>query len=296
MINLQRLHTRAAFFRALRSFFNQHDFLEVDTPVRQPVLIPETNIQPPASEDWLLQASPELCMKRLLALGAGRIFQICPCFRRGERGRLHSEEFLMLEWYRREADYHQLMRDCEELIRTVSRSLPETDCFTGIDLSGRWPQLTVAEAFARFSPVPLERALEDDSFDEVLVEHIEPRLGLRQPSFLCDYPAEMASLARRSSADPRVAERFELYIRGVEVANGFSELADAQEQRQRFKQEIEQIEVQWGRRAAMPEQFLAALPAMGEAAGIALGVDRLLMLALNKTALGDVQTFSAEDL
>lgn len=296
MINLQRLHTRAAFFRVLRSFFYQHDFLEVDTPVRQPVLIPETNIQPPASEDWLLQTSPELCMKRLLALGAGRIFQICPCFRRGERGRLHSEEFLMLEWYRRAADYHQLMRDCEELIRTVSGGLAEADCFAGIDLSGRWPQITVAEAFARFSPVPLERALEEGSFDEVMVEDIEPRLGLQQPYFLCDYPAEMASLARRSPADLQVAERFELYIRGVEVANGFSELADAQEQRQRFTQEIEHIKAQWGRQAAMPEQFLAALPSMGEAAGIALGVDRLLMLALNKTTLEDVQTFSAEDL
>lgn len=298
MNDLQRLHLRAAFFSCLRAFFADRSFLEVQTPVRQPVLIPEAEIEPFTAGGWLLQASPELCMKRLLALGADRIYQLCPCFRRNERGRLHSEEFLMLEWYRRGADYRDLMADCEQLVAAVAAGVQEREPqpFAGVDLTPPWLRLTVAEAFSRFSPLSLTKSLESGEFDRLLVEHVEPQLGHTAPLFLCDYPLELASLARRSRHNPAVAERFELYIRGVEVANGFSELTDAREQRRRFLDEISRAQAQRGRQYLLPERFLAELAAIGDAAGIALGAERLLMLAINEERLEAVQSFPATEL
>lgn len=306
MLSIERLHLRAAFLRSIRSFFSQQGFLEVDTPIRQPVSIPESNIQPFVSEGHFLQTSPELCMKRLLAHGCERIFQIAHCFRKGECGRLHLEEFQMLEWYRTGCDYFQLMTDCERLLRFVVDELyrPENafpadvpgSLLTGVDLSGTWPRLTVAEAFHRYSPVALDRALEKDRYEEMLVEFVEPALGYDRPVFLCDYPTQLASLARKSSSNPMVAERFELYIKGVELANGFSELTDEVEQRQRFQTEIAAIRERDGREAAMPERFLEDLAGLDMAAGIALGLDRLFMLSLNTASISSAVTFCPEDL
>lgn len=305
MLSVERLPLRAAFFRAIRSFFFQQGFLEVDTPLRQPVCIPESHIQPFASETHSLQTSPELCMKRLLAHGCERIFQICHCFRKGERGRLHLEEFQMLEWYRTGCDYFQLMTDCEMLLRFIfdhlqdpeisSRAIFPGSLLSGIDLSGNWPRLTVAEAFHRYSPLSLDRALAEDRFDEILVEYVEPGLGHESPVFLYEYPAQLASLARKSVNNPMVAERFELYIKGVELANGFSELTDAAEQRQRFEVEIAAIRGKDGRAAEMPERFLQDLAQLDTAAGIAMGVDRLFMLALNCSSISSAVTFCPED-
>ena len=202
---------RAAFFRLIRSFFYQHAFLEVDTPLRQPVYIPESNITPIVSEKEFLQTSPELCMKRLLAAGSNKIFQICHCFRKEERGRLHLEEFQMLEWYRTGTDYHQLMADCEDLLRFLLANLVEFQAsqgiagrpfFAGINLEQTWQRLTVAEAFDRFSPMKLHQALRDGKFDEILVEYIEPQLGISSPVFLYDYPVELGSLAKKKNGQP----------------------------------------------------------------------------------------------
>lgn len=295
---------RAAFFRLIRSFFYQHGFLEVDTPIRNPIYIPESNVAPIASEQEFLQTSPELCMKRLLAAGSSKIFQICHCFRKEEKGRLHLEEFQMLEWYRTGADYHQLMFDCETLLRFLLESLMESHLsnsgachtfFSGINLGGNWERLTVAEAFSRYSPIKLDQALQDGSFDETLVEFIEPYLGIASPVFLYDYPVELGSLARIREGNPAVAERFELYINGVELANGFSELTDADEQRTRFDHEIATIKASTGRNAVMPERFLADLVKLDTAAGIAMGVDRLFMIATNRQQISEVVTFSPED-
>ena len=306
MLTIERLHIRAAFFRCIRSFFFDRGFLEVDTPLRQPVLIPESNIIPLASEGQYLQTSPELCMKRLLAQGCDKIFQISHCFRKGELGRLHLEEFQLLEWYRTDCDYRHLMTDCQDLLRflvaglkayIVASGISSTPFFfADIDLDAPWQRITVTEAFARLSPVSLEVALDNGKFDEILTEFVEPQLGLKVPAFLYDYPCRLASLARKSPADPAVAERFELYIQGVEIANGFSELTDPDEQRTRFEKEIAEIEENTGRKAIMPVRFLEDLGRLQEAAGIALGLDRLFMLAVNAGSVGAAVTFSPTDL
>jgi len=316
MLDVQGLRFRAAFFHSLRSFFIAQQFLEVDTPIRQPLLLPEANIQPLISEDAYLQASPELCMKRLLAVGCDRIFQLCNCFRKGERGRLHLEEFTMLEWYRAGAGYEDLMDDCEQLVSFLLVELGGMEgCAVGgnggngsgdslrpggrdriIAMQPPWERLSVQAAFARFSPVSLEQALASDTFDELLVEYVEPYLGVERPLFLYDYPVALGSLARRKNGFPHLVERFELYINGIELANGFSELTDVDEQRQRFTEELRLME-KGGRQAMpMPERFLEDLAHLDQAAGIALGVDRLLMLLMGKRCIGEVVSFAPDDL
>jgi lysyl-tRNA synthetase class 2 len=280
----------------------------VDTPVRQPVIIPEKNIIPLRSGRWFLQASPELCMKRLLAAGCEKIFQICPCFRAEERGRLHLEEFLMLEWYRNDADYTDLMADCEGMLLYITERfrqeffneclhLPASSFYgdQAITLHQSSQRLTVSEAFNRYGALDMRQALELDRFEEILVEDIEPHLGLEAPAFLCDYPGEQASLAKLRDDDPAVAERFELYISGIELANGFSELTDAREQRRRFHDEIDCIGKDNRESTGMPEQFLAALESLDKAAGVAFGLDRLFMLMLGKKSLGESVTFAPSD-
>jgi lysyl-tRNA synthetase class 2 len=307
MLDLQGLRFRAAFFHSLRSFFVRQQFLEVDTPIRQPLLLPELNIEPLASDGWFLQASPELCMKRMLAAGCDRIFQLCNCFRKGERGRLHLEEFTMLEWYRIDAGYEDLMTDCEALLGALLTDLEViAPCaFDGvrlrvsdnrvISLLPPWDRLSVHEAFARFSPVSIEQAMAADTFDAILVEYVEPNLGKERPLFLYDYPVELGSLARRKEKNPRLAERFELYVNGIELANGFTELTDSHEQRRRFEQELSMMSEERRRRSQMPELFLEDLAHLDRAAGIALGVDRLLMLLMGKTSVGEVVSFAPAD-
>lgn len=274
----------------------------METPCRVPAPAPEAHIDAVDSEGWYLHTSPELCMKRLLAAGHPRLFQLCRCFRRGERGRRHLPEFTMLEWYRAGAGYGELMEETRELVGSVARSagtspggrlrLRERE----IDLGGAWERLTVADAFRRFTATTAEAALADGSFDERVAFEVEPRLGLDRPLFLCDYPAPLAALARRKAADPSVAERFELYIAGLELANGFSELTDPQEQRRRFDDERE------ARRRAgkdpypVPGPFLSDLARMPEAAGIALGVDRLVMLLAGAESIDEVVAFVPEEL
>jgi lysyl-tRNA synthetase class 2 len=305
VLSLSGLHGRAALLHLIRQFFADQGFIEVDTPLRLPVAIPERHIELFSAEEQYLQASPELCMKRLLAHGATPIFQLGHCFRKEERGRLHLEEFTLLEWYRAGSDYRQLMDDCRDLCLFLRKEWAKeprrtettgvSTIFVGIDLHGQWEKLTVQEAFSRFSPVPLSTALNSEQFDELLNEFVEPRLGLTTPSFLYDYPVALASLSRRKPEAPHLAERFELYIKGVEVANGFSELNDKEEQRQRFGEEIRAIRNSGGRDVIMPEAFLRDLEKMPEAAGIALGVDRLAMLAFGLPTISHATTFSPED-
>ena len=305
MLGQEGLWLWAACFSCLRAFFAAEGFLEVDTPLRLPVLLPERHIEPLASEDYFLQPSPESCMKRLLARGCPKIFQICHCFRKGEKGRRHHEEFMMLEWYRLDADYRQLMADCNALLAFLTANL---DKFMPPETNFAWPgnvqahflaggeALPLADAFARYAPLTLDEAISDGAFDEILVSHVEPRLGFSRPAFLMDYPAPLASLARLSPENGRIAERFELYYCGVELANGFSELTDAAEQRLRFQREIIAIERAGGSRPAMPERFLADLSKISAACGIAFGLDRLIMLLFGKNRLADAVTFAPGEL
>ncbi len=291
--------------RAVRSFFHEAGYVEVDTPIRQPVLIPEYHIQPFSSGDSYLQTSPELCMKRLLAAGSSKLFQICHCFRQEERGQYHQTEFSMLEWYHVGWSYTDLMEECELLLCDIARVLPRSGVVQGnslvrdgraIDLTPPWQRITVDEAFRKYTGMTASAALKQNLFDELLVTEIESHLGWEKPVFLYDYPVALGSLARRKKEDASLAERFELYIGGIELANGFSELVDSAEQRERFRAEITRIKTAGLGHPDLPEKFLADLNGLGETAGIALGLDRLVMMFLGCASVAEVVCLSAEDL
>jgi lysyl-tRNA synthetase class 2 len=239
-------------------------------------------------------------MKRLLAAGYDKIFQICRCWRDRERGRQHIPEFTLLEWYRAGADYKSLMEECELLIPAVARSigLGEEMVFRGhvVNLTRPWEALSVRQAFQRYARSSMGEALEKDLFDEIMIQEIEPKLGLEKPTFLYDYPAQRGALARLKPEDPAVAERFELYIGGLELANGFSELVDPEEQRRRFEKENENRRLMGKAVYFIPERFLSELGEMPLSAGIALGIDRLLMVFLNASTIDDVVAFTPEEL
>jgi len=294
------LNRRAAILHLIRSFFRDQDFLEVETPLRIPAPLPEAHIEVISSDGWVLQPSPELCMKRLLAAGHEKIFQICKCFRRAERGQRHLPEMTMLEWYAAGQSYIDLMACCEDLVRHIARGLGLGGALSyqgvTIDLFAPWQRLTVSDAFPRFAPVSAEEALARGRFDEIMGIEIEPNLGKERPLFLIDYPAEKASLARLKPENPSVAERFELYIAGLELCNGFSELNDAAEQRQRFEAEQEFIRDSGRPVYPLPEKFLEALAHLPPCAGNALGIDRLVMLFCDAAAIDDVVAFTPEEL
>lgn len=296
----EALHLRARLIKNIRLFFIEHGFLEVETPLRIPSPAPEEHIEAFPSGDWFLQTSPELCMKRLLASGFPLIFQIGKCFRAGERGDLHLPEFTMLEWYVTKFDYLQLMSQCEEMIFAVANNMDiVTHCSfrnKKINLTPPWGKITVQEAFEKYAPVTLEEALVADKFDEILVDYIEPRLGIDRPIFLYDYPAKLAALAKLKDSNANVAERFELYIGGMEIANGFSELNDAEEQRRRFEQTLQlRAQKNWTQ-YSMPDKFLNSLTSLPPSAGIALGLDRLAMIFANVLQIDDIVSFTPEIL
>jgi elongation factor P--(R)-beta-lysine ligase len=294
------LWSRAGIIQSIRRFFIEQGFLEVETPNLIPAPAPEVHIDLLSTSRGFLHASPELCMKRLLSEGFARIFQICKCFRDGERGHLHLPEFTLLEWYRSGADYTALMTDCEEMISLVvgRPGQGKTIEYRGkvIDLQPPWDRITVDEAFAAYSPVSLKEALESDRFVEMMVLHIEPRLNTSRPVFLYDYPSSLASLARLKPDNHGVAERFELYMGGLELANAFSELTDPREQEVRFRKENDLREKYGRQRYPISEKFLDALHSMPPSAGIAFGVDRLVMLLTGSEKIDDVVSFTPEEL
>jgi len=294
------LQKRASILQGIRHFFVGEGYLEVETPHRIPTLAPESHIDAILSGSWFLHTSPELCMKRMMAAGYEKIFQICRCWRDRERGSQHLPEFTLLEWYRAGADYHSLMEDCERFIRCVAAAigLGQHIFFREreINLSEPWERISVKEAFRYYSQTSMTEALERNLFDEVMVRDIEPRLGVKKPTFIYDYPAERGALARLKPEDPSVAERFELYIGGLELANGFSELVNSDEQRKRFLHENENRQSVGKFVYSMPDKFLAELDWMPSTAGIALGVDRLVMIFLDVETIDEVVAFTPEEL
>ncbi len=287
---------RGAIFNRVRGFFQEKGYLEVETPFRIPAPAPEAQIDAIPCDGWFLQTSPELCMKRMLAAGYPRIFQICRCWRAGERGSRHLSEFTMLEWYRADADYLVLMEETEALVRGAARAPVINYRGLSIEISQPWERITVADAFRRYAGTSMWEALEAGTFDELMVERIEPELGTARPTFIYDYPASLSALARLKASDPAVAERFELYIGGVEIANAFSELIDPVEQRRRFEAEALERASSGKLPYPAPEKFLAALASMPEAAGIALGLDRLVMVLLDAGSIDEVVAFTTEEL
>lgn len=292
----QALTERAAIIQEIRNFFIQRGYLEVETPHRIPANAPEAHIDTVASGAWALHTSPELSMKRLLAAGYEQLFQLCRVWREGERGQYHLPEFSLLEWYRTGVDYHALMTECMELFFVLVPEGKLSRQGRMIDLSMPWQRLTVSEAFAQYASISLQAALSAERFEEVLTGEVEPHLGKKRPTFLIEYPTCLAALARAKPGEPQVAERFELYIDGLEVANAFSELTDQREQRKRFVA-AEEIRRSAGKTPyPLPEKFLTELINMPEAAGIALGLDRLIMLLTDRDSIDDVVAFTPDDL
>ena len=296
----ENLRQRARLLQGIRQFFIGKGYLEVETPHRIPTPAPESHIDAVPSEKWFLHTSPELCMKRMMAAGYGKIFQICRCWREKERGSRHLPEFTLLEWYRAGADYQSLMDECEDLIGFAAQAVDAwpTMNFRGceIDLSSPWERISVNEAFQQYTRISMTEALKKDLFDEAMVQEIEPKLGIRKPTFLYDYPAERGALARLKKAEPGLAERFEFYMGGLELANGFSELVDSEEQRKRFQVENQNRQSLGKSIYAMPDKFLAELDDMPVSAGIALGVDRLVMVFLDAETIDEVVAFTPEEL
>jgi lysyl-tRNA synthetase class 2 len=319
------LAARSAIARAIRAWFDEQGFVEVETGILQVSPGNETHLHAPRTElmgadgrpaTRYLRTSPEFACKKLLAAGETRIFELARVFRDRERGDLHLPEFTMLEWYRADASYDAVMADSVVVIAHAAQA-------TGI---GRFsfrgktadpfaePELvTVAEAFERFAGIDLlatvaggegdraalaaaaggrVRITDDDTwsdiFSKVLVEHVEPNLGQGRLSVLFEYPAPEAALARSKPSDPRVAERFEVYACGVELANGFGELTDAQEQRRRFMRAMDEKQRRYGERYPLDEDFLDAVALMPQASGAALGFDRLVMLASGAVRIDQV--------
>ena len=304
--------------QAIRRWFEDQDFLEVDAAALQVSPGNEAHLHafatelvaPDGSERRLyLHTSPEFACKKLLAAGERRIFDMARVWRNRERGPLHHPEFTLLEWYRAEEPYEALMQDCAALLALAA----ETAGARAFEFRGRRcdpfatpERVTLAEAFRRFAGIDLlasvsadgetdrgvlaeaaanagVRVASDDTwadvFSRVLVEKIEPNLGAPRPTILCEYPTAEAALARPKPSDPRVAERFELYACGVELANAFGELTDPAEQRVRFQAEMAEKARLYGEAYPIDEDFLEALGQMPEASGAALGLDRLVMLA-----------------
>ncbi|MFO7753258.1 MAG: EF-P lysine aminoacylase EpmA [Desulfobacteraceae bacterium] len=294
------LSERAALIHAVRDFFIRNGYLEVQTPIRLPCLIPEAHIDPFESETWFLHASPELCMKRLMAKGHERIFQICQCFRKHERGTRHLPEHTLLEWYAEGMNYHDLMETLNSLIRHVADLTGKGSVLeyqgAKVEITEELHKLQVKDAFSKYGTLGMEKALESGRFDEIISLDIEPCLGTDRPVFLYDFPASLGALARLKPENPEFAERFECYIAGLELANGFSELTDPKEQRSRFEKEISRRAGMNKSSARMPEKFLRDLSDMPDCAGAALGIDRLVMLFNNLDSIDDAVAFTPEDL
>lgn len=294
------LRLRASIIGEIRNFFQAEGFLEVETPLRIPANAPEEHIEPCHAGEWYLQTSPEIAMKRLLCRGYDKIFQISKCWRNGERGSRHVPEFTMLEWYRSGSDYHHLMQDCEHLLALLAEKIGDKakGTYQGhpLHLERRAKKISVKEAFERYASMDMPTAIRTGCFDELLVMEIEPSLPQDIPVMLIEYPAEMAALARLKPSDAAVAERFELYAGGLELANGFSELNDPAEQRERFREANQRREANGFPPLPLPEPFLHELSAMPPSAGIALGIDRLVMLLADAATIDEVIAFTPEEL
>jgi lysyl-tRNA synthetase class 2 len=320
------LLARGRIVAALRGWFTANDFVEVETGALQVSPGNETHLHAfataltapdGAATPLYLRTSPEFACKKLLAAGERRIVEFAKVFRNRERGALHAPEFTLVEWYRAGEPYGTLMTDCAAILALAAEAAGTRQLrFRGrvADPFAHPERLTVAEAFAKFAGIDLLATLPDgnadrerfaraaqaagiriaaddrwgDIFSRVLVERIEGNLGIGRATILDEYPTVLAALARPSPKTPRVAERFELYACGVELANGFGELTDAVEQRRRLEQEMVEKARLYGERYPIDEDFLAAVAAMPQASGIALGLDRLVMLATGAARIDQV--------
>ena len=312
--SLATLRTRARLLRRIRAFFQAREVLEVETPLLSSAAVTDPHIESYAIKDpqhgkpRYLHTSPEFAMKRLLAAGSGSIYQLCKVFRQGEVGQRHNPEFTLLEWYRPGFDHQRLMAEVDNLLRELLDgylSLGETLRLTYRDAFVQYAGLnphtsTIEQLQAKVQQRGIDVSglndTEKDPWLDLLMTHVvEPALPRDCPVFICDYPASQAALARIRQDDPPVAERFELYIYGMELANGFHELTDAQEQRQRFEADNRARQAAGLDPMPIDAQFLAALEVgLPACAGVALGFDRLVMLATGAKSISEVLAFDAD--
>jgi lysyl-tRNA synthetase class 2 len=310
-LTVANLEARARIRRAVRDWFDGQGFVEVETPARVRSPGQEVHLDAiPAGDDFWLITSPEYHLKKLVAAGMPRIYELGRCWRADESGPHHATEFTMLEWYRAEAPLARLADDCEVLVRLAFRAAGREP---PPDVEAPFTRTTVRELFADFAgiellgdeaPAVLRAKAEaaglfigsatawDDIFFQIFLDRIEPALAAEGPTFVFDWPAPLGALARPHPGDPRLVERFELYAGGLELANAFGELIDAVEQRRRFQEEARARRLRGRAMYPLDEELLAALPRMPPTAGIALGFDRLVMLALGTEQIGDVLAFS----
>jgi len=308
---LDTLVIRARLLQRIRAFFQARGVLEVETPLLCQATVTDPHIEsyvaqePRQGRARYLHTSPEFAMKRLLAAGSGSIYQVCKVFRQGEAGRQHNPEFTMLEWYRLEFDHHQLMDEVESLVRELLdgyRTLAASHRFTyreafqrhaGLDpLATSITELQAATIQHGIEVIGLDDSNTDPWLDLLMTHVVEPALPQDGPVFIYDYPASQAALSRVRRSVPPVAERFELYLGGMELANGFHELTDAQEQRQRFVADLATRESTGLPAVPIDERFLAALEeGLPPCAGVALGIDRIVMVASGARTITDVLAF-----
>ncbi len=283
------LEARVAIQRAVREWFWAQGFTEADPNMLTISPGAETHIDAFEVGERYLHTSPEFAMKKLLAAGERKLFFLGKTWRRGESGPLHAPEFTMIEWYRANAPYEEIMDDCVEIVRVAARAAGSAmlnwrgrscDPFTAAE------RISVRDAFAQLCPIPMPS--DGDAFSAALVQHVEPQLGDGAMTLLKEYPISEAALARRAPHDASVAERFELYACGVELANGFGELTDPMEQRARLVAAMDEKEKRYGKRWPIDEEFLAALAHMPSSSGVAMGFDRVAMLATGARHINDV--------
>ncbi len=313
--SLANLQLRAQVLRTIREFFVKRNVLEVETPLLSHATVTDIHLhslatayhQPGESntfgECFYLQTSPEFAMKRLLAAGSGSIYQICKAFRDQEKGRQHNGEFTILEWYRPGFDHHQLMDEMDQLLQTVlsvsaAQRLSYAQAFQHyLAIEPHGANVNALQQCAQQHGIDVVVGLAHDDRDaylSLLMTHlIEPQLGQQAPTFIYDYPVSQAALAKIRQGEPSVAERFEVYVKGVELANGFHELTDSAEQRHRFEADLQQRREKDLPKVVMDERLLAALKhGLPACAGVALGIDRLVMLAAQSHALDNVMSFT----
>ncbi|MDF3128998.1 EF-P lysine aminoacylase EpmA [Kiritimatiellaeota bacterium B1221] len=287
------LQLRARVLTAVRSFFVSRDYLEVETPIRVNTPAMEDHIDAEASGDAWLRTSPELHMKRMVCAGFEKIFQVGPCFRQGERGQRHLPEYTMLEWYWTGVSSEVLIGETCDLLQAVA-DVAGGGPFDGVDLKAAPKIYTISELFLKWAGWDPVLDFDADRFDFDLVEKVEPVLSKETvPVVVKNFPAERAALARMRPENPQVADRWEMYVGGVELANAYTELTDAREQRTRFEVCAEERSGRGQEVYPLDEAFLTALErGMPDCAGIALGVDRLLMRLVGTDEIADVVAFA----
>jgi len=328
----QIFHLRAEIINWIRQFFQQEGFLEVQTPVLAPALIPESYLEVFETELWdklgqkrraFLTPSPELWHKKLLVAGSGNIFEITKSFRNTDiGGHFHNPEFTLLEWYRVGVDYRATMEDCERLLRFINHNINKESnlSYQGktLNLAQPFERISVVEAFKKYADIDDQVLFDPDQlraeakkrgyrvsdqddwemvYDLIYLKEVEPHLGQERPTIIYDFPAQFAPLAKTSSQDPRVKERFELYLFGIELADAYNELTDPVEQEKQFRKEIELRKKLSKKDHPADWDFIEALKeGLPDCSGVALGIDRLVMIFANKTDINEVMFFAGEEI